>query len=97
MDKRRTNGAVRLHLGPIAVENACLTCLREGRAPILTFRWYWLLVGSVGAGSIPEELGGLTKLEKLILNDNRLTGKGRIPWMLGLECVVSLAHDELDR
>ena len=43
---------------------------------------------AVCAGSIPEELGGLTKLEKLWLYDNRLTGKGRISWMLGLECGI---------
>ena len=28
------------------------------------------------AGSIPEELGGLSKLEVLRLDDNKLTGKG---------------------
>ena len=28
------------------------------------------------AGSIPEELGGLNKLEVLRLDDNKLTGKG---------------------
>ena len=46
------------------------------------------LRAAVCAGYIPEELGALTKLEGLWLHDNRLTGTGRIPWMLGLECDI---------
>ena len=38
-----------------------------------------LLMLAVCAGSIPEELGNLNRLEDLRLYDNELTGKGRIP------------------
>ena len=36
---------------------------------------YFVSCRLLGAGSIPEELGGLDKLESLFLNGNKLTGE----------------------
>ena len=51
--------------------------------------------GGCRPGSIPEELGALTKLEELLLDNNTLTGKGVSANEIGLECGPSLSKSEL--
>ena len=51
--------------------------------------------GGCRAGSIPEELGALTKLEQLLLDKNRLTGKGVSANEIGVECGPCSTKSEL--
>ena len=55
------------------------------------------LLLAVCAGSIPEELGGLDKLESLLLSENKLAGEVVSACEFGLEYGLCLTKSRLDK